>query len=404
MTVVRQPLLSPIRFHDPSMEFDNETNFQNPDNRVSTGYDWENVKPVPYALPIPRVWPEGQPGIDFMMNATDDTIPNLFYATLYDANDNAYKSLHVDSWEDIDSGHQYHVWMDGNTGAGIEDGYYTIKIFASDDDELLLESEMLLIADWFVDTIPVEFWNFENDFGIVWNKDELKYSVRIMAPIRMFDPVPQFEKETYKNDPGILTTLRTIVQRIFNFDSHPIPSYLAEQLQFGFACSELYLDRIKINAEEIPDAELYEGTNLKYLSGQATLVDFNNDYVRELVDTVQTDQSIEWASDTYATATITGNSIVVNTASVASLSSVSSDDLTIVEDDLILIKVTLTDQAGDSDFPGMTILGQLTVPLEWGINWLSYRVGSAPVTKSFSLFHLTGKAVYTAVIEVYKFV
>jgi len=389
------------------MEFDNETTFQNPDNRLSTDYDWENVKPFPYALPIPKVWPDGQPGIDFMLNAVHNSSTETFYAKLYDSNDEDYADLYVNYWATITAGslYQHHVWMDGETGAGIEDGYYTIKIFATDDDELLLESEMLLIAEWFADTIPIEVWNFENDFGIKWHKTETLYTLRMMVPIRMYDPIPQFEKETYKNDPGILTTLRTIPQRVFNFDSHPIPVHVAERIQMALGCSETYLDRIKINVEEIPDAELYEGSNLKYLSGQATLVDFNEDYQAERVVTEQTDQSIDWDTDTYDTATITGNSIEVDTASVVALiEGVLSDTITVAENDLILVKLVLTDDAGDSDLPTISILDELYKPLDWGVSWHSFRVNAGYSHNSMTLFHVQNeKAVYTAVIEVYKF-
>ena len=406
--IVQQPILNPIRFHDPSMEFDNETNFQNPDNRVSTGYDWENVKPVPYALPIPKQWPDGQPGIDFMLTLIDGSAASDIYVKLYDANDAEYLDLHVDLWYLIAGAPAtpvVRVWLNGNTGSGVEDGYYTIKIFQTSDDEFLLESEALLIADWFVDTIPFEYWNFENDFGIYFdNGNDLLFTGRLMVPIRLYDPVPQFEKTTYKNDPGILTTLRTIPQRIYNFDSHPIPVHLAELIQMGFACSDLYLDRIKINVEEIPDAENYEGTNLKYLSGQATFVDFNSNYWREKVETVQEGQSIDWNSDTYGAATITGNSIAVNTPSVSGTDSAESDTITYSEGDIYLVKLELTDDAGDSDLPNVSFGGTASIINEWGIQWLSFRM-AADGADEFTIYNTNGeKAVFTAVVDVYKIV
>ena len=408
MTVVRQPVLSPIRFHDPSLEFDNETNFQNPDNRLSTGYDWEGVNEVPYHLPIPKQWPDYQPGIDFMMNQISGSSAPLFYAKLYDSDDNEYKDLYVNYWATLTVGslYQFHVFLDGVSGSGIEDGYYTVKIFQISDDELLLESEALLIAEWFIDTIPFEFWNFENDFGIYWAEDSTKFTGRIMVPIRLFDPSPTFEKEQYKDDPGTLTTLRTVPQRVFNFDSHPIPVHLAELIQLGFGCSELYLDRIKINSEDVPEAEIYEGTNLKYLTGQATFIDFNDDYIREVVDTEQEDQSIDWDTDTYDVATITGNSIDVDTPSVvATFESVVSDSITVAEDDLILVKLTLMDDAGDSDLPQFNFLQHSFRVLEWGISWFSFRVNAGASGNAVNLTHFQNeKAVYTGVIETFKIV
>lgn len=403
--IVKQPILSPIRFHDPGMEFDNEYTFQNPDNRLSTAYDWENVNEVPYALPIPKKWPDYQPGIDILLTLVDASDVSDIYAKLYDADDAEYIDLYVHLWS-LGPGSPANIitriFLDGNAGTGVEDGYYTIKIFQTSDDTLLLESEMLLIGDWFYDCVPFEYWNFENDFGIYFQSNDLFWTGRIMVPLRVYDPSPQFEKEVYKNDPGVMTTLRSVPQRIFNFDSHPLPVHLIELLQMAFACSELYLDRIKINSEESPESELYEGTNLKYLTGKATFVNFNDSYLREIVETSQEDQSIDWASHTYGTATITGNSIAVNTASVAGTDAVESDPITYVTNDIYLVGLVLTDDAGDSDLPNIYFGGTLIEVKEWGVSWFSFRMADDD-TDVVTVYHTNGeKAVYTAVITVYK--
>jgi len=406
MATVNFPILSPIRFYDPSLEFDNETTFQNPDNRLSTSYDWENVNEVPYALPIPKVWPDGQPGIDFVINTLDTSPSETVYAHLYDSDDVYYKALYVDAWDPISDIDQWRIWLDGLSGTGIEDGYYTIKIYNSVDDVLLFESEPLLIADWFIDCIPLEFWNFETDFGIVWAEGRRRFTSRIMAPIRLYDPVPEYEKKMYKNDPGILTTLRSTMQRVFNFDSHPLPVHVTELIQNGFACSKLYLDRIQINSEEVPEAELYKGTNLKYLTGKATFVDFNTNYVRESVQTEREDQSIDWDTHDYVTAVITGNSIAVNDPLINSTQlGVSSDLISYSDGDLLLVKITITDDAGDSDLPRYDFAGEIQQLKEWGVNWLSFRMDTTVASwDHFELYHIppSQKAVYTAVIEVFK--
>jgi hypothetical protein len=407
MTVVRQPVINPIRFYKPSLEFNNADTFQNPDNRVSTGYDWENVNPIPYHLPIPKQWPDGQPGIDFMINTEGTATSERFYADLYDEDDAYYKSLYVDEWDPIDSGYQFRVWLDGVSGSGIAEGVYTVKIFALDDDELLLESEALSIADWFVDGIPFEIWNFENDFGIVWDEGRRRYTARMMPPIRLYDPAPEFEKEQYRDDPGILTTLRVIPQRAFRFDSLPIPLHVSEFIQLGFSCSELYLDRIKINAEETPESVPAEGTNIKTLSGKATFVDFNQDYVREVVETEQEDQSIDWNTTDYVTGNITANSIVVNDPVIGSTRlGVVSDSISWDDGDLLLVKIEITDDAGDSDLPKYDFAQEVIQLNEWGINWISFRMSTQIASSgTFELFHNQNqKAVYTAVIDVYKIV
>ena len=402
MTAIKIPVLTPIRFYNPNLAFDNESTFQNPDNRVSTGYDHEGVNPIQYALPIPKQWPDGQPGIDFIVQV--DTLGAEFYADLYDFDDVYYKSLLKSIWEVVGTEKQHRVFLDGISGSGIADGYYTIKLFDTTDDALLFESEALLIADWFVDAIPFEYWNFENDFGIVWDNGSTRFTGRIMVPVRLYDPEPTFEKEVYKNDPGELTTLRSIPQRVFNFDSLPVPVHVAELFQLAFACSELYLDRIKINSDDMPESELIEGTNLKQLNGKATFVDFNDQYMREKVETALTDQSIDWASHTYVTAVITANSIVVDDAVVSGVLWAQSQSYAHVADELVLIKVVLTDDSGDdsTDLP-LAQYGDAGVTLkEWGTNWLSYRTNDA-ASDYLRLVHFNNqKAVYTAVITFYS--
>ena len=402
MTTIKRPLLSPIRFYDPNLSYGSATTFQNPDNRVSHGYNWEGVNPIPYALPIPKQWPDYQPGIDFMINIVQ--ADGTFYAHLYDKDNVYYKSLYVQVWKTIGTDKQYRVFLDGVSGTGIADGYYTIKLFQTSDDALLYESEPLLIGSFFDDEIPFECWNFESDFGIAWDNGNLQFTFRMMMPIRIFDPVPIFEKEIYQNDPGVLTTLRTIPQRVFNFDSLPVPAYVTEIFAMAFANSELYLDRIKINAEDAPESELIEGSHLKQITGQATLVDFNDTYMREKVETALNDESIDWSSHTYSSATITGNSIDVNTNLVSGTDYVNSQSYVADADEMVLVKLVLTDDDGESDLPSVIVMsiGEGFTPVEWGTHWYHLKFNTAG-TKSIRLQHSDGeKAVYTAVITFYS--
>ena len=399
MSTLKQLLLSPIRFY-PELTFGSSTVFQNPDNRVSHGYNWDGVTSLPYALPIPKQWPDGQPGIDFMINNVQ--ADGEFYANLYDSDDTEYASLNVDLWVDLGDDRQYRVFLDGLSGDGIAQGYYTIKLFATADDTFLLESEALLVSEWFDDMIPFEYSNFENDFGIVYDNSLELWTGRILAPINIYDPTPQFEKEVYKDDPGTLTTLRSTVQRVFNFDSGPVPVHVAELFAMAFTNSELYLDRMRINSEEAPEAELIEGTNLKQITGTATLVDFNSGYEREKVETTQTDQSLDWSSENYPGGVITGNSFSVNAPSLAGDAFVSSVSYNVTAGDIILVRVVLTDD-GSSDIPSISIPGiSFITPEAWGTHYLSLKVkntGSITVRCS----HLTGQdAVYTTVLTLYS--
>jgi hypothetical protein len=401
MTKLKQLPLSPIRFY-PSLTF-NETNFQNPDNRLSHDYRFEGVRSYFSALAIPKQWPDGQPGIDFVINAV--TAEGTFYARLYDSDDALYKSLIVYARQVVGSDTQYRVFYDGLSGSGIAEGYYTIKLFQTSDDTLLLESEPLFIATFFNYYIPFEYWNFENDFGIITDNTKAKYTGRIMMPLRIYNPEPQFEKEVYKNDPGVLTTLRTTIQRVFNYDSNPVPVHLGEVFQLAWANSEVYLDRIKVNSEESPEAEIVQGTNLKQITGQATFVDFNEEYTREKVETTQVDQVKIWATNNYTSGSIVGDTATITTASVSGFEDVQLQTISHVEDDLFLIKVVLTDN-GTSVLPLASLfsVGEQYRLLEWGTNWISYRFRSTG-TATFNLGHLDGeRAFYTAVVTAYKII
>ena len=399
MTVIKRPLLSPIRFY-PKLTFGSAVTFQNPDNRVSTGYNWEGVNSMQYYLPIPKQWADGQYGIDCLVNTAG---AGTFYARLYDEDDVLYISLNVDKWQDFSVGAQWRVYLDCS---GVDTGVYTIKLFDTAGDALLVESEALYIADQFVDYIPFEFWNFENDFGLVFDNGSTRWTSRFMVPVRMFDPAPKSEKEMYMDDPGTLQTLRSTMQRVYNIDSLPIPVHVAEILIAAFDCSELYLNRIKVNSEDNPEAEPIEGSNLKILTGNVTFVDFNTDYVAEDVETEQDDQDIDWASDDFPTSVITDNSIAINSPSLPfgpPYYEAISDSINYDAGEVILVKLILTDDGG-ADLPSAVFDSIAEAELEWGVNWLSYRV-NATGSDTFKIRNTPGEdAVYTAVITVYKII
>ena len=83
---------------------------------------------------------------------------------------------------------------------------------------------------------------------------------------------------------------------------------------------------------------------------------------------------------------------------------VESDPIAVSDGDLILVKVELTDDSGDdsSDLPIADFDLDTQRLLEWGTNWLSYRV-DADGSPEFKLWNTNGeKAVYTAVITLYS--
>ena len=137
-----------------------------------------------------------------------------------------------------------------------------------------------------------------------------------------------------------------------------------------------------------------------------TFVDFNDDYVAEDVETSLEDENIDWASDTFPTATITNNSIAINSPNLSAgppFYQAVSDAVSYSEGDVILVKLTLTD-AGSSDLPLIVFDSSNQARSQWGIGWYSFRVNDTD-SDTVKMRNTPGEdAIYTAVIEVYKII
>jgi hypothetical protein len=393
--------LAPIRFYPVDYDFEQGDKFQNPDNRVSTGYDWEGVNPYPYHLAIPKQWPDGQPGIDTMVILDGDASIGSITAHLYDEDDAEVEEINCDVWETVSGDDHYHIWRNGYTSTVIADGLYTIKI-KNPTSAVIYESDALLIGEWFDDFFPFEYSNFENDFGLIFNNGNYQWTGKMMIPMRLFDAAPEFEKQTYKNDPGVLTTLRTIPQRVFNFDTLPMNSHAAESFLLACSCSELYLDRINVNMEEMPEGEPFEGTNLQQINGKATFVDFNDTYSIERVEKEFTLQLMEWDSQPWlSNAVITGNSLEINNVpGTGTLVKAEYDQYSALAGEKIFLRIELTDD-GSSDLPVIRVNGYIQ-GVVWGTNYLSVKFTNAGL-KSIDLYGEVGDTLnLTCVVDWYS--
>jgi hypothetical protein len=125
--------------------------------------------------------------------------------------------------------------------------------------------------------------NFENDFGIIWiNSTPTTWYLKLLIPYRMYKPVTKVEKNIYGNDSGLQTTLRTQINRVFEFETYPIPIWYGELIQMALGLSTTYLNRISVNFDAIPSLEVISESNLCVLKGNATLRDFNENYYLNL--------------------------------------------------------------------------------------------------------------------------
>jgi len=113
-----------------------------------------------------------------------------------------------------------------------------------------------------------------------------------------------------------------------------------------------------------------------------------------------TDESLEWASDTYSVATITANSIALNTVGVGGTDTATSDPYSAVIGEMIRVVCTVTDD-GSSDLPNYAFDGD-TGTLAFGVNYLEFRATST-AAKTFQINHTNGEdAVCTVVFILYS--
>lgn len=102
---------------------------------------------------------------------------------------------------------------------------------------------------------------------------------------------------------------------------------------------------------------------------------------------ISTDLELDWASETYGTAGITGNEIDMN-ETVSGTMTATSDAFTVVADENIRVKATVVD-AGNSDRPNYSIDGQ-TGTLSFGTNYLTFAMSTAG-SKTFEINHTDGE-------------
>jgi len=113
----------------------------------------------------------------------------------------------------------------------------------------------------------------------------------------MWEPVTSAEREIYTDDSGNVVTLRSIPQRKYRFETLPIPSYFAEKLQLLFSCSDITMNKMQVNADELPEIEIISETNLCVVTGEVSLKEFNDDYYQnEEIQTVS-EQLTSWTAE-----------------------------------------------------------------------------------------------------------
>ena len=231
---VKIPVICPYKFYAADFDFNNGINFENVDNRESTAQEWKGLYPHTFYQAVPFFWNNLNPGLDFQVYATAAVYDDI-EAYLYDTDDNLIQQFTKESFFNYDppSGdRQLRFYIESILGVDVDKCF---KIYIKNATSTLYYSENIKINQSFSNNHPLMYNNFENDFGIIFlNTGDTAWKGKIMVPMRMWEPSPSDERESYLDDSGKLVTLRSLPQRKYKFETLPIPTYFAEKIKLIF--------------------------------------------------------------------------------------------------------------------------------------------------------------------------
>jgi hypothetical protein len=376
------PVITPFKFYPVSRTLGNGVNFQNVDNTERDQQDWEGVYPNKFVQPVPRYWNDYSYGIDFQIILDTTVLPFAnFSAELVDTNgDKVIDLVSVDFFTNGDT-KTVRVYAEN---MNFDDGCYRISLLSSSTE--VYYSEYINIQDTHVDCYPFEYSNFENDFGLIFeNASNVTWSGKILVPMRIYEPIPREEKESYINDPGEVVTLRSVPQRYYKIETYAVATWFAELFKMAFNCSELILNKSNVNTEENPELELIPQSDLIQIEGDIALNDFVDQYIQEEnIDTL-TELLSSWTpSGSWTTFVTNGKDITLALYEAAGTGTCSSNSVSLTEDQYYLIVLDIT---GTMNNGGLTI-GTDNYDLIVGTNTIIHQ-GAA--TSSYNLVIQVGQ-------------
>lgn len=334
------PVLTPLKFNPIDPTIGDGVNFQNVDNTELHLQDWEGVYPKRFVQPVARYWNDLSPGIDFQIYL-DTSILSFgnFEARIVDLEGATVQDLITEDFFTITGTiHQVRVYADEFNY--IADGCYRIKLIASGAADLYL-SEVIQLADTIDDCYPLEYSNFENDFGLIFTGTSDTWKGKVLVPMRMYKPLPSDEREMYKNDPGEIVTLRSVPQRKYEFETFPVSTWYAELFKLIFSCSDLTLNKSIVNTEETPTPEIIEETDVMQITGEVALNDFVDGYLQDAkLDTLQNTLT-SWVDVGWDTFNDTAKDINEAEAQLV-VATATSNNIAVVDETYYLVKLDIT--------------------------------------------------------------
>jgi hypothetical protein len=345
-TGIAIPVLTPYKFYAATGEFyffDNGVNFQNVDNTELPEQDWSGVYPNTWIQPVPRFWNDYTPGIDFQFIVEGAQTFNDTTVTLDDLDGNTVDTLILDNFYTINPEIQARAYM---TEMRMDDGCYRLVIRVQ--DRPIFYSEVIKIGDTHEDCYPLEYSNFENDFGLIFdNGAGDTWSGKLLFPLRIYKPTPIDERETYNNDVGVLTTLRSIPKRQYELESKPVATWFSEKILMIFGCSDLILNKVAVNTEEGLTSEEVNETDKMEIVGNVQLTDFTEDiYTQDEALNLVTELITSWSNVSF-TSFATSDTYFAATKETAGFGSANSNTFFTTLDQWYLIDITIQDDIVD---------------------------------------------------------
>ena len=335
--MIRFPVLQPFKFYRAGLRTDG-INFSNPDNIEWNLRDQSGVYSVPFFQPVQLIWNDFTTGLDFQVYV--DVTP---YDYELESESGALIDLETEELLAHGANMYIRVFYDIGSSPMIPDGIYRIKISSGEE---VWYSEWLDVKGWGIDKgvfgylqqnltfnhcVPFEFGHFENNYGAFFADG---YKFKMMVPLRLYKPLTKAEKNVYRDDPGVMTTLQSVPTRAYEFETLPVPAWFAEKMQMAFNCSNLTLNKIAVNAEAIPESEIVSSSDLFSVRGEVVLSGFNSDYFAENSDIELSgvEQITEWVNTNFTSFTAAGKNITSAINTDQAVANAVSNDLLSLND------------------------------------------------------------------------
>ena len=123
--------------------------------------------------------------------------------------------------------------------------YFRLEITIGSEVLISEYIHTIVVSD---DILTIEFRNFENDFGMIFNANNNTTALYVLGRMKKF--VPKVDKVVYTDDPGEVVMLKATPQRSWDVEIFEVPDWLAETLNLIGSCSNVSINGISVKIPE----------------------------------------------------------------------------------------------------------------------------------------------------------